>query len=57
MSYIAVVATALIRLSAAAAVRAMPLRPQMPCAPIRSRSTIFCRPRKPTAALNGVGPE
>ncbi len=51
MSYMEQVATALIRLSPLAAVMAMPLSPQMPWTPIRSRSTTLCRPRKSTAAL------
>ena len=51
MSYMAEVATALMRESADAAVSAMPLRPQMPMAPMRVRSTPGSRPMASTAAL------
>lgn len=51
MSYIVLTATALMRLSTAAALSAMPPQPQMPMMPMRSRSTFDCRPRKSTAAL------
>ena len=39
------------RVSAWAAARAKPPEPQMPITPIRSRSTMDCRPRKSTPAL------
>ena len=51
MSYIDAVATALIRESPLAAVSAIPLRPQIPMAPMRSRSTFGSSPTQSTAAL------
>jgi hypothetical protein len=51
MSYIAEVATALMRGSIWAALRAKPPLPQMPITPIRSRSTYGRVPRKSTPAL------
>ncbi|MNF04271.1 hypothetical protein D3C80_2037500 [compost metagenome] len=51
MSYMAVVTTALMRVSTAAALRPMPPKPQMPMMPMRLRSTDGCSPRKSTAAL------
>ncbi|WP_226344885.1 hypothetical protein [Agilicoccus flavus] len=45
MSYMEQAATALMRLSPLAAVIAMPLSPQIACAPMRSRSTTPASPR------------
>ena len=50
MSYIVMMAEALIRVSAAAALRPMPPQPQIPMMPMRSGSTFSCRDRKSTAA-------
>ena len=50
MSYMTLVATALMRTSMDAAVSTWDPSPQMPSAPMRSRSTKVCVPKKSTAA-------
>ena len=50
MSYMVDATVALMRVSSAAAFRAMPPQPQMPMTPMRSGSTFSCTDRKSTAA-------
>ena len=50
MSYMVIAAAALIRVSMAAALTAMPPHPQIPMMPMRSGSTLSCTERKSTAA-------
>ena len=51
ISYIVEATVALMRVSAAAALRAIPPHPQMPMIPMRSVSTFSCFDRKSTAAI------
>ena len=50
MSYIIIAAVALMRVSMAAALIAIPPQPQIPMIPMRSGSTFSCTERKSTAA-------
>ena len=51
MSYIVEATVALMRVSSAAVLMAMPPQPQMPMMPIRSGSTFSFSDRKSTAAM------